>query len=62
MLHIASRPYERARSLPASAKHKHHVWCVDFIHDRDERDRPLKWLIAVDEFTRECPALEVDAA
>lgn len=37
---------------------KDHVWCVDFIHDRDERGRPLKWLSVVDEFTRECVALE----
>lgn len=39
--------------------HKDHVWCVDFIHDRDAADRPLKWLSVVDEFTRECVALEV---
>jgi len=37
-----------------------HVWCVDFIHDRDERGRPLKWLSVVDEFTRECLALQVE--
>jgi putative transposase len=41
-------------------EHKDHVWCWDFIHDRDERGRPLKWLSIVDEFTRECLALEVD--
>ena len=41
------------------AGHKDHVWCVDFIHDWDDRDRPLKWLSVVDEFTRECVALEV---
>lgn len=40
------------------AGHKDHVWCVDFIHDRDERGRPLKWLSVVDEHTRECVALE----
>jgi len=33
---------------------------MDFIHDGDERDRPLKWLSVVDEFTRECPALDVE--
>lgn len=43
-----------------AAEHKDHVWCVDFIHDRDERSRPLKWLSVVDEFTRECLALEVE--
>lgn len=42
------------------AGHKDHVWCVDFIHDRDDRDRPLKWLSVVDEYTRECVALEVN--
>lgn len=42
------------------AERKDHVWCVDFIHDRDDRDRPLKWLSVVDEFTRECVLLEVE--
>jgi putative transposase len=42
------------------AEHKNHVWCVDFIHDRDDRDRALKWLSVVDEFTRECVLLEVE--
>jgi transposase InsO family protein len=42
------------------AEHRDHVWCVDFIHDRDERGRALKWLSVVDEFTRECLALEVE--
>lgn len=41
------------------ATHRNHVWSVDFIHDRDDRDRPLKWLSCVDEFTRECVLLEV---
>lgn len=42
------------------ATHKNHVWCVDFIHDRDDHGRPLKWLSVVDEFTRECVLLEVE--
>jgi transposase InsO family protein len=46
-------------TLRLKAMHKDHVWCWDFIHDRDERGRPLKWLSIVDEFTRECLALEV---
>lgn len=45
--------------LRRRAERKDHVWCVDFIHDRDARGRPLKWLSVADEFTRECPALEV---
>lgn len=36
------------------------VWCWDFIHDRDERGGPLKWLTIEDEFTRESLALEVE--
>lgn len=35
------------------------VWCWDFIHDRDEKHRPLRWLIIEDEFTREGLAVEV---
>ena len=42
------------------AERANHVWCVDFIHDRDERGRALKWLSVVDEYTRECLALEVE--
>ncbi|MCK4872003.1 MAG: IS3 family transposase [Phycisphaerales bacterium] len=42
------------------AEHKDDVWCWDFIHDSDERGRPLKWLSIVDEFTRECLVLEVE--
>jgi putative transposase len=41
-------------------EHKDHVWAWDFIHDRTEDSRPLKWLSVVDEFTRECLALETD--
>jgi len=40
------------------AKHMNHVWTWDFIHDRTIRGRPLKWLSIVDEYTRECVALE----
>ena len=46
--------------LRRRAEHRNHVWCVDFIHDTDQRGRPLKWLSVVDEFTRECLALEVN--
>ncbi len=42
------------------AEHKDHAWALDFIHDRTVSGRPLKWLGIVDEYTRECLALEVD--
>jgi len=35
------------------------VWCWDFIHDRDERGRVLRWLVIEDEFTREGLSVEV---
>jgi len=41
------------------AEHKDHVWAWDFLHDRTSDGRPLKWLTLVDEYTRECLALEV---
>ena len=41
-------------------EHPNHVWTWDFIHDRDEGNRSLKWLTLVDEYTRECLALEVE--
>lgn len=36
-----------------------HVWCVEFIHDRDARGQALEWLSVVDKFTRKRVALEV---
>jgi transposase InsO family protein len=41
------------------AEHKDHVWAWDFVHDRTSDGRGLKWLSIVDEYTRECLALEV---
>ena len=34
------------------------VWAWDFVHDHTSDGRPLKWLTLVDEFTRQCVALE----
>ena len=41
-------------------EHPNDVWAWDFIHDRTVDGRALKWFSVVDEFTRECVALEVD--
>ncbi|HEY3243411.1 MAG TPA: hypothetical protein VGM03_08670 [Phycisphaerae bacterium] len=38
-------------------QHKNDVWAWDFVHDRDQAARPLKWLTLIDEYTRECLAL-----
>ena len=42
------------------AKHKDHVWSYDFLQDRTEDGRRLRLLAVIDEYTRECLALEVD--
>jgi transposase InsO family protein len=41
------------------AERKDHVWAWDFLHDRTSDGGPLKWFTLVDEYTRECLALEV---
>lgn len=39
--------------------HKGHVWAYDFVQDRTRDGRVLKMLVIVDEFSRECLAVEV---
>jgi putative transposase len=46
--------------LRRRAEHKDHVWAWDFVFDRTANGRSIKWLSIVDEYTRECLALEVD--
>ena len=41
------------------AKHPNHVWSYDFLTDRTEDGRQLKLLAVIDEYTRECLAVEV---
>jgi transposase InsO family protein len=61
------RKQRKKRRLGASAnscvrhraRGKGHVWAWDFIHARTADGRPRKWLSVVDEYTRECLALEV---
>jgi transposase InsO family protein len=42
------------------AEYKNHVWCWDFTMDETLDGRRLKWFSVVDEYTRECLALEVE--
>jgi putative transposase len=44
------------------ARFKNDVWTCDFIHDRTNEGRPLKWLTLVDEYTRECLVLHAGAS
>ena len=41
------------------AEHKDHVWSYDFLTDRTEDGRRLRLLAVIDEYTRECLAIEV---
>lgn len=40
--------------------HPGHVWSYDFVQDRTEDGRPFRMLTVIDEFTRECLAIEVE--
>ena len=41
------------------ALRKDHVWSYDFVHDRTHDGRALRMLTVIDEFTRECLAIDV---
>ena len=40
-------------------EHRNHVWAYDFVFDRTCQGRLLKLLNVVDEFTRQCLAIEI---
>lgn len=40
-------------------EHANHVWAYDFVHDRTHDGRTVRMLTVVDEYTRECLAIEV---
>jgi putative transposase len=46
--------------IPTKAERIGHVWTYDFVEDRCENGQKLRMLTLVDEFTRECHAIEVD--
>ena len=39
---------------------KDHVWAYDFVADRTREGRPIRMLVIVDEYTRECLAIDVE--
>jgi transposase InsO family protein len=41
------------------AKTAHEVWSMDFVHDKTERGRTLRFLPVLDEYTRECLGIGV---
>lgn len=66
-LQVPKKQHKRRR-LPGSsenscvrykATHRNHVWSYDFLTERTEDGRQLRLLVVIDEFTRECLAIEV---
>ncbi len=56
------KPRRRIRGAtvqPLAPTQVNHVWAYDFIHDRCANGQKLKLLTVVDEWTRECLAIEV---
>ena len=39
-------------------EHKNHVWAYDFVQDRTHDGKPVKMLTLIDEYSRECLAIE----
>jgi putative transposase len=42
------------------AERRNHVWSYDFVADRTHDGRPLRMLTVIDEYTRECLAVDVE--
>ncbi|MEA3400519.1 MAG: DDE-type integrase/transposase/recombinase, partial [Armatimonadota bacterium] len=53
------RAYGPKGEVEQRATHPDHVWTYDICEDRTERGGQLRVLSVVDEFTRECLAIEV---
>jgi transposase InsO family protein len=53
------KPSGPPAALPHKALRRGHVWSYDFIFDRTEQGQPLKMLVVLDEFTRECHKIKV---
>ena len=47
---------------PLAPKAKNSVWCYDFVYDACANGQKLKCLTVVDEYTRECLAIDVSGA
>jgi putative transposase len=67
-LKVAAKQRKRRRLSGSSengctrrrAEYTNHVWSYDFVMDRTEEGYTLKMMPIVDEYTRECMALEVE--
>ena len=41
-------------------EHRNHVWSYDFVLDRTHDGKPIRMLTLIDEYTRECLAIDVE--
>lgn len=55
------RRVSRSRPLPLPPRAPNHVWAHDFVFDACADGQLIKCLTVVDEFTRECLAIDVGA-
>ena len=46
--------------LPTQATHRHQVWTWDFVFDRTDNGGPLKMMTLLDEYPRQCLAIQVE--
>jgi len=55
----ARRRVATGRPQPTPARSHNHVWAIDFVFDHCADGRQLKCLTVIDEWTRECLAIDV---
>ena len=48
------------RVEPSMAQRPNEKWAMDFVHDSTADGRRFRALVVMDEYTRECPVIEVD--
>ena len=53
------RRVSAARPRPTAPAAPNHVWAIDFVHDHCANGQKLKCLTVIDEWTRECLAIDV---
>src|SRR6516225_9591314 len=56
----ATRRVGISTALRQRAEHANHVWSWDIIHDQTEAGSTLRILTLIDEYTKQCLAIEVD--